>query len=364
MTKKRRKLSTAAAVRDRVNAQMGGEVIGLASDPRFRVKRITSGSLVIDRITGGGFPLGRHVELFGDYHAGKSTVAYMTLVHAQLAGLVCAVIDSEGSFDERYFVSLGGNLDDLLIFRPKTAEKLIKVLQLFVSEDEENPGVDVVLVDSVASLLPQEELAKDVEEGDDRTAGRARMMSRALRRVTAMNDDTLFIWTNQLIDKIGGYGGTTTPGGRALKHYASVRIEFKRLDRSKKQRSVVRKGKLAKADVPVGHWVAVRAEKQKTTRPELESMFLYDYERSMIDPEYEIIHLGLEDGLIVRSGNTFSYEDSDGEVWSGMEQHFRKLLRENEDMREELVWAIQEQSKAIGQPDNETEEEDEENDDD
>lgn len=353
MKKQRRKLSTAAAVRDRVNAQMGGSVVGLASDPQYRIRRITTGSLVIDRITGGGLPLGRHVEFFGDYHAGKSTVAYMTLVLAQQDGMVCAVIDAEGSFDERYFVKLGGNLDELLIFRPKTAERLIKVLQLFVSEDEDNPGVDVVLVDSVASLLPQEELAKDVEEGDDRTAGRARMMSRALRRVTALNDDTLFIWTNQLIDKIGGYGGTTTPGGRALKHYASVRIEFKKLDRLKKKRKTVKKGKLQDSDVPVGHWVAVRAEKQKTTRPELESMFLYDYERSMIDPEYEIIHLGLEDGLITRSGNTFRYEDSNDNVWAGMESWFRKQLRENDDLREELVWAISARSEEIGQPENE-----------
>src|SRR5687767_1653870 len=97
--KKRRRLSTAEAVMTRVNAQMKDEVVGLASDPRYQIQRITSGSLVIDRITGGGFPLGRHVELYGDYHAGKSTVAYMTIAIAQKAGLVCAVIDSEGSFD-------------------------------------------------------------------------------------------------------------------------------------------------------------------------------------------------------------------------------------------------------------------------
>lgn len=362
MTKKRRVLSTAAAVKERINAQMGAEVLGLGSDERFQVRRIPSGSLVIDRITGGGFPIGRHIELFGDYHGAKSTVAYMTLALAQQNGLVCAVVDAEGSFDERYFVSLGGSLEDLLIYRPKTAEKLIKILQLFVTEDEDNPGVDVVLIDSVASLLPQEELGKDVEEGDDRTAGRARMMSRALRRVTAMNEKTTFIWTNQLIDKIGGYGGTTTPGGRALKHYASVRIEFKKLDRVKKSRKRVKKGKVQPVDVPVGHWVAIRAEKQKTARPELESMFLYDYERSMIDPEYEIIHLGLEDGLIVRTGNTFRYEDSDGEMWSGLEHQFRKYLRDNEELREELVWSISETSAALGS-ENVSTEEDEDGDD-
>lgn len=346
----------------RVNGAMGSEVLGLASDPRFQIERIPSGSLVIDRILGGGFPRGRHVELFGDYHGGKSTVAYKTIVLAQQRGEVCAVVDSEGSFDERYFVKLGGDLDELLIYRPKTAEALIKVLQLFIfkGDDEETIPVGVVLVDSVASLLPQEELAKDVEEGDDRTASRARMMSRALRRITAQNERTLFIWTNQLIDKIGGYGGTTTPGGRALKHYASVRVEFRKLDKMKKKRPVVKKGKRQESEVPVGHWVAVRAEKQKTARPELEAMFLYDYEQSRIDPEYEVIHLGLEDGLIRRTGNTFRYEDSDGVVWEGQERWFRAAIRDNDELREELVWAITERTKeiALQEPDNNEEEDD------
>jgi recombination protein RecA len=335
----------------RVNAQMGSEVVGLASDPRFQIERVPTGSLVIDRITGGGLPRGRQVEFFGDYHGGKSTIAYMTAVKAQERGEIVALVDAEKSFDERYFVRLGGNLDDLLIFRPRTAEQLIKVLQLLVSGDEDTPVADIILVDSVATLLPQEELGKDVEEGDDRTAGRARMMSRALRRVNALNDKTLIIWLNQLIDQIGGYGGTTTPGGRALRHYASVRVEFKRLDRNKKSRDVVRKGKKQKADMPVGHWVKVRAEKQKTARPELEAMFLYDYENSRIDPEYEIIHLGLEDGLITLSGRTYSYEDTDGNEWSGVEHQFRKLLRENEELREELIAGIEEQTWAIAAQD-------------
>ena len=331
---------------------MGSQLLSLASDPRWKIERIPSGSLVIDRVTAGGFPRGRHVELYGDYHGGKSTIAYTTLALAQARGEVCVVIDPEGSFDEAYFQFLGGDLDSLLIRRPKTAEEFIKLLMLLVQQDDDNPSADVVLVDSVAALLPQEELAKDVEEGDDRTAGRARMMSRMLRRVTSQNDHTLILWTNQLIDKVGGYGGTTTPGGRALKHYASVRIEFKRLDRNKKKRKTVKKGKVVEADTPVGHWVAVRAEKQKTARPEIEAMFLFDYERSRIDREYEIIHLGVLDGLITATGKPtrYVYEDSDGQEWSGTEANFRKLLRENEEMRDELEWAINENSTAIGVP--------------
>jgi recombination protein RecA len=355
MKKARRNSSRTVALMDRVNGQMGSQVLSLASHPRWKVERVPSGSLVIDRITAGGFPRGRHVELFGDYHGGKTTVACMTMVGAQQRGETVALLDSEGSFDERYFEHLGGNLGELLIHRPKTAEEFIKIMQLLVIADAEEDihPADVVMVDSVASLLPQEELKKDVEEGDDRTAGRARMMSRALRRITAQNDHTLILWTNQLIDKVSGYGGTTTPGGRALKHYASVRIEFKKLDRMKKGRKRVKRAKVQTVDVPVGHWVAVRAEKQKTARPELESMFLYDYERSLIDAEYEIIHLGLEDKLIVRSGNTFTYEDSDGQEWKGTESVFRKHLRDNDEMREELVWAIQQNSLSISNPESE-----------
>lgn len=358
----RSRKSAATAVMDRVNAQMEGQVLSLASDPRYQVNRVPTGSLVIDRITAGGLPRGRHVELFGDYHAGKSTLAYMVLVLAQQRGEVCVVIDAEKSFDEAYFVHLGGDLEELIIHRPRTAEQLIKLLMLLVIEDEDNPAADIILVDSVASLLPQEELAKDVEEGDDRTAGRARMMSRMLRRVTSQTDNALVIWNNQLIDKVSGYGGTTTPGGRALKHYASVRIEFKKLDGLKKPRKRVKKAKMQSSDVRVGHWVGVRTEKSKTARPELESMFLYDYERSMIDPEYEIIHLGLEDGLIVRTGNTFKYEDSDGQQWGGTEVKFRKMLRDVPELREELVWAISENSKLIAAPE-ETTDEEEQNDD-
>lgn len=348
--KKRRPITSATVVMDRVNAQMGMTVVGFANDPRFSVRRATSGSLAVDRLLGGGFPRGRHTELFGDYGAGKSYVLYRTFALAQERGEVCALLDGEKVFDEEWFKFLGGNPSDLMIWRPRTAEQAIKILQLFAQKDDDNPGADIVGIDSVASLLPKEELEKDVEEGDDRTAGRARMMSRLLRRVTTANDDTAFIWTNQLIDKVGRIPGTTTPGGRALKFYTSVRIEMKKLDKVKKARKRVVKGKVVTKDVTVGQWVAMRAEKQKTGRPEAESMIYFDYERRMIDPEYEIIHLGLEDGLIVRSGNTFSYEDSDEVLYSGTESRFRKLLRENEEVAEELRWAISERSKEIAEP--------------
>lgn len=351
-------LSTANQVRDRVNAQMKSDVIGLANDPQFSLSRIPSGSLTIDRVVGGGFPRGRHVECFGDYATGKSLIAYMTMALAQQRGEVCALIDVERVFDEEWFTRLGGNVDDLLIFRPQTAEQTIKVLQLFALSDEDNPGADVIVIDSVASLLPAEERLKDVEEGDDRTASRARMMSRLLRRVTAVNDKTLFLWTNQIIDKVGGYGGSTTPGGRALKFYTSIRVELRMEKKERKPRKTVKHGKVVTADKVVGQWVMVRAEKQKTARPYVESMFYFDYERRMIDPEYELIHLGLEDRLIERKGNTFSYEDSEGVTWSGTDKAFRRLLQEEEGLREELTWAIRQNTRQMSGPEIDEEDDD------
>lgn len=340
----------AAVLANRINATLGVEVVGLASDPRFTVQRVPTGSLTIDRITGGGFPRGRHVELFGDYQAGKSYIAYKTMALAQQRGEICAIVDSEKVFDEAWFRHLGGDPDQLLAYRPRTAEEFIKVLMLLVESDDEDPDrpiADVVTIDSVASLLPKEEYEKDVEEGDDRTASRARMMSRALRRVTTVNGYTLFLWTNQLIDQVGGYGGPTTPGGRALKFYSSIRVRLTKSERKKAPRKRVNKTKLVTADMPVGQWVTVRAEKQKTARPEMESMFLFDYERKRIDSEMEIITLGLEDGLIERHGNVFEYEDADDNTWSGQEAKFKRLLRDEDDLREELVFGITENSRSL-----------------
>ncbi len=354
-TKTRATVSPSQQIAAMINSAFKSDVIGMASDAKYRMERMPTGSLTLDRITGGGFPRGRHIELFGDYMAGKSTSAYRCMAMAQDRDEVCAVVDAENTFDEDWFRHLGGDPDKLIYFRPKTGEELIQVLMLFESKELPVP-ISVVLVDSVASILPKEEMEKDPTEGDDRTASRARLMSRMLRRVTTLNEDTLFIWTNQTIDKISGYGGVTTPGGRALKFYASIRIEFKKLDRIKKPRTVVTKGKVVKKDVPVGQWVAIRAEKQKTARPEMESMFLFDIERQCIDREYEILHLGLEDGFIERSGNTFSYVDYNGELSSGTEARFKKMLREDEDLAKELVDLIEEATAIKSQPTGEEDE--------
>jgi recombination protein RecA len=332
-----------------VNSGMGKDVIGRASDARFTVDRVPIGILAMERVTGGGFVRGRHVELFGDESTGKSLVLYMTLALAQQRGELCALVDGEHVFDAEWFTSIGGNPDDLLIFHPENAEEVIKVLMLFAQSSGKVDGVSICGIDSVASMLPREELEKDVEEGDDRVASRARMMSRLLRRVTTVNDKTLFIWTNQFIDKIGSYGGgSTTPGGRSLRFYATTRIEMRRGERVKAERTKAKAGKLVKKPTVIGHWVQLRSEKEKSARPYLESSFFFDAERGEVDQELSIINLGLEDGLVERNGNTFVYVDTEDNEWSGTEKKFKEILRDNEEVREEIEWAIRENTTAIG----------------
>lgn len=346
---KLRMARSATAMISSINAKMGKNVIGLATDERFTVTRVPIGILPLERITGGGFVRGRHVELFGDESVGKSLVAYKTMVLAQQRGELCAIVDGEHVFDENWFRHLGGDPDSLLGFWPENAEEAIKVLMLFAESSHEIEGASVVTIDSVASMLPKEELEKDVAEGDDRVASRARMMSRLLRRVTTMNRNTLFIWTNHIMDKINVYGGgVTTPGGRALRFYATTRIEMRRGKRVKEERLRAKEGKLTKTPTQIGHWVQIRTEKEKSTRPYLESAFLFDAERGEVDEEMSIIQLGLEDGLIDLDGRTYSYVDGNDDEWSGQMKAFKQLLRDNEELREELVWAISENTRLIG----------------
>jgi recombination protein RecA len=355
----RKGASPAAKLAARVNAQMGRDVVMLAHSGQFRLQRVPSGSLTIDRITGGGFGRGRHSELYGDESAGKSFILYRTMALAQARGEICALIDTEHIFEADWFAAVGGNPEDLIIEWPETAEEAIQTLMLFTQGDAEIRAAHVVGIDSVTSLLPLEEREKDVMEGDDRVASQARMMSRLLRRVTTLNQDTAFIWTNQWRDRIGPYGGgNVTTGGRALKFYASVRVEMRQAEKEKRKRKVVKRSKAVESLTTVGRWVQLRAEKNKTAAPYRESMFFFDAERRCIDREREIIHLGLEDGLIERHGNTFTYEDTDGETWRGTESVFCRHIRDNNELSEELEWAITENTRLSAMPDTDAEDED------
>lgn len=343
-------LSPAKQVAARINGQMKKNVLTMGSDKKYTLERVPTGSFVLDRLTGGGFARGRHVEIYGDWLTGKSLAGYKTMVLAQERGEVCAIVDGEGVFNEQWFARLGGNPSDLLMYKPSNANELGNVLQLFVQNDAEIQGVDIVLVDSVASMLPIEELEHSFEEGDARVASLARLMSQILRKTTTLNEKTLFIWTNQWRDKISRIPGLqSTPGGRSLGFYASTRIEMAWGEKETEPRKVILKGKEVERKIVLGRWVTCTVRKEKTgARPESSLSFFLDYDTRLPDPLREIVDLGMTDGLIERTGDHFNYTTLEGEKIRvhGIKRFLAKIESDNE-LHEELVNLIEETTAAL-----------------
>jgi recombination protein RecA len=344
--KRRGRMGRAVEIANAVNSVIGKPVLRLGSDEDFIPIKIPTGSLVVDRITGGGFTLGRHVELYGDENACKSFVLLKTMALSQDRGNLCALIDPEKVFDPGWFSHIGGYPDELLLFQPEekwTAEDAVGVMMtLGQLMDEE--AVEIVGIDSVSAMVTQEEMKKDPRE-EDRVASQARMMSRALRRITTTNRQTLFIWTNQERMNIGfgaQFNPRTQSGGRALRYYATTRLEFKKAGKVTRDAQVAERGQLKSKKVPWGNWIQVRSEKEKSSKPYGQGMFIFDSDHGRIDQESEIIQLGLEDDIIIRTGNLFHYEDVSGIDHKGTESRFKQLISEDADLRAELVDAITE----------------------
>lgn len=351
--KKRRggHMGRALEIANTVNSVIGKPVLRLGSDEDFIPIKIPTGSLVIDRITGGGFTLGRHVELYGDENACKSYVLLRTMALSQGRGNLCALIDPEKVFDPDWFTHLGGISNELLLFQPEekwTAEDAVGVMMM-LGQLVNDEAVEVVGIDSVSAMVTQEEMKKDPRE-EDRVASQARMMSRALRRITTTNKRTLFIWTNQERMNIGfgaQFNPRTQSGGRALRYYATTRLEFRKAGKVTRDQPVADKSQLKTKKVPFGNWIQVRSEKEKSTKPYLQGMFVFDGDHGRIDIASEIIQLGLEDEIIVRSGNTFHYEDLSGVEHKGYEGKFKQLISEDAELRGELVEAITEMTAQL-----------------
>lgn len=347
--KKRKQVSLAAALVSELNSTLQlDHPVRLGSDPYFRITRVPTGSLVLDRITGGGFALGRHYELYGDESVGKSYIVYRTMALSQARGNLCAIVDPEHSFDNERFKFLGGRPDELVAQHPRTGEEAVAVMMLLARYAEER-ALEVVSIDSVASLISSDEMKKDPRE-EDRMGAQARMMSKALRRITTVNEKTLFLWTNQEYMNVGVAFGNpkSTRGGRALRYYATGRIEFRRGTKVMEKRKRAKAGKLVETDVSVGRWIQVRTEKDKSTIPNRESAFVFNYEMKKIDPASEIVQLGLEDGLIERSANgRYSYVDLEEAVWAGTQKQFSNFLLKNRLLREELITAIQDTTRNL-----------------
>ncbi|BBL74773.1 recombinase RecA [Methylomagnum ishizawai] len=331
MDENKRKALNAAL--SQIDKQFGkGSVMRLGDMAAMRdIEVISTGSLTLDIALGcGGLPRGRIVEIYGPESSGKTTLTLEVIAQAQRLGGVAAFIDAEHALDPSYAEKIGVNLDDLLISQPDTGEQALEIADMLVRSG----GVDVLVVDSVAALTPKAEI--EGEMGDSHVGLQARLMSQALRKLTAniKRSNTLVIFINQIRMKIGVMFGSpeTTTGGNALKFYASVRLDIRRI------------GAIKSGDEVVGNETRVKVVKNKVAPPFREATFEILYGEG-VSREGELIDLGVDHGIVQKSGSWYSYN---GERIGQGKDNVRNLLKERPEMAESIEAKIRE--KALATP--------------
>jgi len=301
-----------------------GAVMKMNDAAAVSVGAVSSGSLSLDLALGiGGLPRGRIVEIFGPESSGKTTLVYHVIAEAQRRGGICAFIDAEHSMDPQYARHIGVNIDDLLVSQPDTGEQALEITELLIRSG----ALDVVAVDSVAALTPKAEI--EGEMGDSHVGLQARLMSQALRKLagTLNRTDTICIFTNQLREKIGVMFGNpeTTPGGRALKFYSSVRLDIRRIE-------TLKEGVEA-----YGNRVRVKVVKNKVAPPFKQAEFDIVY-GSGISWEGTVLDSGLDRKVVTKSGSYFSFGD---ERLGQGRQNATAFLREHPDVTQQILAKIQ-----------------------
>ncbi len=303
-----------------IERQFGkGAIMRLGQRESLSIATIPTGSLAVDAAIGaGGFPRGRVVEVFGPEASGKTTLALSVVAQAQKLGGIAAFIDAEHALDPQYSRRLGVDIDNLLVSQPDFGEQALEIAEMLVRSN----AVDVVVVDSVAALVPRAEI--EGEMGDSHVGLQARLMSQALRKLTAIvaKSKTCLIFINQIREKIGVMFGSpeTTSGGRALKFYSSVRIDIRRI------------GALKDGDQVVGNRVKVKVVKNKIAAPFRLAEFDIDYGQG-ISRFGELLDMGVEHKVVGKSGAWFNY----GEVRLGQgRENSKQFLRDNPDLADEI----------------------------
>ncbi len=309
-----------------IERQFGkGSIMRMGDEERQSVASIPTGALALDIALGvGGVPRGRIVEIFGPESSGKTTLALQVIASAQKAGGIAAFIDAEHALDPSWAKRIGVNLEDLLVSQPSYGEEALQIAEMLIKSN----AVDVIVVDSVAALVPKKEL--DGEIGDSHVGLQARLMSQALRKITGRlsQTKTTAIFINQLREKIGVFFGSpeTTTGGKALKFYASIRIDVRRIQTLKEG-----------AD-SVGNRTKAKIVKNKMAPPFKIAEFDIIYGQG-ISREGGIIDMGVEHGIIKKSGSWFTYDGD--QLGQGMENS-RRFLRDNPELAAELERLIKE----------------------
>jgi recombination protein RecA len=314
------KLKVLKLALDKIEKDYGkGSVMMLGDKQQDVMDVISTGSIGLDVALGvGGLPRGRVVEIYGPESSGKTTIAIHTIAEAQKKGGICAIIDAEHAFDANYARKLGVDVDNLIISQPDYGEQALEIADRLISSG----AIDVVVIDSVAALVPKSEL--EGEMGDSKMGLHARLMSQALRKLTATinRTNTICIFINQLREKIGVMFGNpeTTTGGNALKFYASVRLDIRRISQIKD------------GDVANGNRTRVKVVKNKVAPPfrQVEFDIIFGEGISKIG---EVIDMGVELGIINKSGSWFSY----GEVKIGQGRDaVKQFLSDNPEVMDEI----------------------------
>ena len=319
-----------------IEKQFGkGSIMKLGERGHVGVEAISTGALALDLALGiGGLPRGRIVEIFGPESSGKSTLATHVVAEAQRNGGVCAYIDAEHAMDPVYAQAIGVNVDELLISQPDTGEQALEIADMLIRSG----ALDVLVIDSVAALVPRAEI--EGEMGDSHMGLQARLMSQALRKLTGNlnRSRTIAVFINQLREKIGVMFGSpeTTPGGRALKFYSSVRLDIRRIESIKDGPEVV------------GNRVRVKVVKNKTAPPFKQAEFDIMYGTG-ISREGSLLDVGVDLGIVKKSGAWFTYE---GEQLGQGRENVKNFLAENVDLMVEISEKIK---AAVGLDESEAE---------
>ena len=320
------------AALSQIDKQFGkGSIMRLGSREKVEIPAIPTGSLSLDAALGvGGMPRGRVIEIFGPESSGKTTLALHVISEAQRRGGMAAFIDAEHALDATYAGKLGVDTDNLLVSQPDSGEQALEIAEVLIRSG----AVDVLVIDSVAALVPRAEL--EGEMGDAQMGMQARLMSQALRKLTSIvaKSHTSLIFINQLREKIGVMFGSpeTTTGGRALKFYASIRCDIRRI------------ASLKEGDVVIGSRAKVKVVKNKVAAPFREAEFDILYGEG-ISKEGDLLDLGVDQKIVEKSGSWYSF---DGERIGQGRETARNFLRENPDIRNEIDSRLR---KGMGLPD-------------
>ena len=323
------KLKALQAAMAKIEKDFGkGSVMKMGDIGIENVDIIPTGSLALNAALGvGGYPRGRIIEIYGPESSGKTTLAIHAIAEAQKAGGVAAFIDAEHAFDRFYAEKLGVNVNELIISQPDNGEQALEIADQLIRSS----AIDILIVDSVAALTPKAEIEGDM--GDNRVGLQARLMSQALRKLTATisKTNTCCIFINQLREKIGVMfcNPETTTGGNALKFYSSVRLDIRRVTT------------LKDGDTPIGNQVRVKVVKNKVAPPFRKAEFEITFGEG-ISKAGEVVDLGVQYGIIKKSGSWFSYGDS--RLGQGRDA-VKKIIKDNPELSEEIENQIAEALK-------------------